>query len=88
MVVNMKEIDSMALYEAAQHGHTDIVELLIKHGADVNILSTSGNTPLIVACTNGHADVVRVLLKHGANREVHNENGHTPLMEAASAGNV
>ncbi|CAG0896138.1 unnamed protein product [Cyprideis torosa] len=70
MVVNMKEIDSMALYEAAQHGHTDIVELLIKHGADVNILSTSGNTPLIVACTNGHADI---LLEHGAHINTHSK---------------
>ena len=28
-------------------GHTDIVRLLIAHGADVNAQSSSGNTPLM-----------------------------------------
>jgi len=78
--------DCTPLMEAASAGHTDIVRLLIAHGADVNAQSSSGNTPLMYACAGGHEEVVRVLLEAGANVEVHNENGHTPLMEAASAG--
>jgi len=78
--------DCTPLMEAASAGHTDIVRLLIAHGADVNAQSSTGNTPLMYACAGGHEEVVRVLLEAGANVEVHNENGHTPLMEAASAG--
>jgi len=78
--------DCTPLMEAASAGHTDIVRLLIAHGADVNAQSSSGNTPLMYACAGGHEEVVRVLLEAGANVEDHNENGHTPLMEAASAG--
>ena len=78
--------DCTPLMEAASAGHTDIVRLLIAHGADVNAQSSSGNTPLMYACAGGHEEVVRVLLEAGAHVEDHNENGHTPLMEAASAG--
>jgi hypothetical protein len=60
--------------EAASAGHVDIVRLLVAHGADVNAVSGSGNTPLMYAC-------VSALLDNGANVEDHNENGHTPLME-------
>ena len=61
--------DCTPLMEAASAGHTDIVRLLIAHGADVNAQSSSGNTPLMYACAGGHEEVVRVLLEAGANVE-------------------
>lgn len=80
--------DCTPLMEAASAGHVDIIELLLKHGADVNAQSSTGNTPLMYACAGGHVAAVKLLLSNGANVEDHNENGHTPLMEAASAGHV
>lgn len=80
--------DCTPLMEAASAGHVEIIELLIRHGADVNAQSSTGNTPLMYACAGGHVEAVKVLLAHGANVEDHNENGHTPLMESASAGHV
>ncbi|XP_037094837.1 ankyrin repeat and KH domain-containing protein 1-like [Pollicipes pollicipes] len=80
--------DCTPLMEAATAGHVEVVRLLIKHKADVNAQSSSGNTPLMYACSGGHVEVVRALLQAGANIEDANENGHTPLMEAASAGHV
>ena len=74
--------------EAASGGYSDIVKLLIDHGANVNAKSSVGNTALTYACCGGYEDVVKILLEAGADVEHQNENGHTPLMEAASCGHV
>lgn len=42
------------------------VDLLLRHGADINARSGIGQTPLQVACHHGNKKGVRVLLKHGA----------------------
>lgn len=56
-----------ALMFAAQHGHREIVELLIARGANVNQKdSFYGMTPLIAAMQDSHAGVMTVLLEHGA----------------------
>lgn len=60
------------LIGAAQNGHTAVVELLIKHGANVNIVSYQGSrTPLGEAIDNKHVETVKALLKHGANPNQH-----------------
>jgi ankyrin repeat protein len=52
---------------AAADGHAEVVELLIKAGADIHAtLSDSGFTPFFFAVREGRTDVVRVLLKAGA----------------------
>jgi ankyrin repeat protein len=52
---------------AAAEGHTEVVELLIKAGADIHAtLPDSGFTPLFFAAREGRAEVVRALLKAGA----------------------
>ncbi len=50
---------------AASAGHLQTVELLLRHGADVNMPSGNGNTPLIYAIANGHIEIVELLLAHG-----------------------
>ena len=54
------------LYIASRHGHTNIVELLLDHGAYINTRDIVMFTPLMIAVTCGHIDVVRVLLDRGA----------------------
>lgn len=68
-----------ALHEAALNGHLDIVKLLIKNGADVNMQSFEmfKDTPLIDASANGHLDVVKYLLSHGADPTICNAKGLT-----------
>ena len=55
-----------ALMWAAAEGHAEVVEELIKAGADVRIRLASGFTPLLFATREGRTDVVKVLLKAGA----------------------
>ena len=49
-------------HEACAGGFTEIVELLLDAGADVNATASNGLTALQIALYLGHAAVVRVLL--------------------------
>ena len=51
-----------ALYLAASHGDEDLLQLLIKKGADPNISSNEGITPLLAAVTSAQPNVVKTLL--------------------------
>jgi len=73
-------------------GDKALIELLLKHGADINAraASTSGSwagwTPLHVACGNGNPDIVGLLLAHGADVNAKSDKGETPLAIAQNNG--
>ena len=46
---------------AAENGHLDVVEILVKNGADVSIRSSLGKTPLEIAEHNHHIAVAEFL---------------------------
>lgn len=76
------------LYFAAQGRHIELVQLLLDHGADPNIVSNWG-TPLHIAARRGHADIVMALLRGGADPNLPGgEKNKTPLHEAAEGGSI
>lgn len=94
---------STPLMEAAQEGHLELVQLLIKAGADVNkfytaLITNGQNTnqnitscesALSLACENGHTDVVASLIKAGAEPDrADPDKGYTPLMKASRSGQL
>ena len=54
-----------ALHLAASEGRTDVVECLIKNGADVNVTDRMGFSPLVDACRHGHLPVQKLLREAG-----------------------
>jgi len=68
-----------ALLYAARNGCYDCVEALIGAGADVDVPTPEGVTPLMIALDNDHNDVAGLLLDRGANPHVADWWGRTAL---------
>jgi ankyrin repeat protein len=72
------------LMAAAFRGQAEIVDLLIRHGAEINALDSGGNSALHWAAFGGHADCARQLIAHSASIDLRNHFGWTPLIQAAA----
>src|SRR5689334_23334963 len=58
---------STALHWASDKEDLELVQLLIKAGADVNAKTRlAGITPIFMAAKNGNASIIQLLLKAGA----------------------
>jgi len=68
-----------ALLYASRNGCADCVTALIGAGADVNVPTPEGVTPLMVSLDNDHNDVATLLLDRGANPHVTDWWGRTAL---------
>jgi ankyrin repeat protein len=54
-----------ALYAAAAFGKSDVVNLLLKRGADPNICGKGQGSPYKTALENGYSDIAAQLQRHG-----------------------
>lgn len=52
---------------AAMRNRPDLVEALVKHGADVEAVDQDGRTPILLAAVRGHYEVIKALSRAGAN---------------------
>nr|XP_002126419.1 ankyrin repeat and SOCS box protein 1 [Ciona intestinalis] len=71
------------LWLASLMGHADAVELLIKHGADLETEDIKGQTPLFAATKFNHVECVRILLQAGAKPDGSDTNISTPIYVTA-----
>jgi hypothetical protein len=76
------------LHAAATRGHTDILALLLKHGADVDARDRLNITPLHLASVEGKLEAGRCLLDHGADINPRDHRNLTPLSTAVLNGQV
>ncbi|TVR51754.1 MAG: TonB family protein [Puniceicoccaceae bacterium] len=63
---NLVRDGASLLMVAARHGDWTTAEVLLRHGAEVELGVANGSSPLVVAALEGHAEVVEVLLRGGA----------------------
>ncbi|WP_266170122.1 ankyrin repeat domain-containing protein [Dyella subtropica] len=70
------------LTQAAMLGHNDIVEALLKAGADKGAGDGDGYTPLMTAILGKHADTAALLIKYQADVNAVSARGDTPLSMA------
>lgn len=85
--VNVTNQDGFSpLHMAALHGRTELVPLLLKHGAYSGARNSSRAVPLHLACQQGHFQVVKCLLDSNAKPNKKDLGGNTPLIYACSGG--
>lgn len=74
---------------AAGNGHAEVVRLLLKHNANINIQDDlCGNNALMRATQNGHVEIVRFLLKHHTNINTQDISRNTALILAAANNKI
>ena len=76
------------LFAASRNGHVDVAQVLLDHGADVNVADALGQVPLLWALDHGHPMLVQLLLKHGANVNMQTSDNRFPLRSSVLLGNV
>ncbi len=71
---------SVLLPLAIQSQSLEMVQLLLKHGADVHYRNAVGNTALIYAILYDHPPIIHTLITHGADVNRANQDGVTALL--------
>src|SRR5690606_38110302 len=75
------------MHMAAFNGHTEVIKLLLAHGAQLDAKDAEGKTPLLHACTGAFAETVELLIEAGADvNTTEATEAFTPLMMAAGLG--
>jgi len=88
---NINHVDvygTTALHWAAQGGFTDIVDFLLRQGANINAKDNLQKTPLILAVKYGHLAVIKRLFAESPRPDfnLQDEDGYTALDWSQQAG--
>jgi ankyrin repeat protein len=74
---------------ASETGNAQMIDMLLKAGAEAKVATSNGTTPLMLAAVAGRADAIKLLLDAGADPNVtENARGETALMFAANYNRV
>jgi len=76
--INNKEIwfEDTPLHEAISCGRLNMVNVLLKNGADINIQNSLGNTPLHVAMEKKSILILKKLMKYKPNLNIRDKEGY------------
>uniref|UniRef100_A0A1I8JL13 ANK_REP_REGION domain-containing protein n=1 Tax=Macrostomum lignano TaxID=282301 RepID=A0A1I8JL13_9PLAT len=84
---DIRKRDRRALHWAAYNGSVDLIDLLVRHGAEINARDKQAFTPLHTAAACGNIFAARKLVDLGADVNAATLQGNTPLHVACLNGN-
>ena len=77
-----------ALHCATNEGYTEVLQVLIEAGADIDTLNEDGHSPLHCASDSGALEVVKMLVEAGAGVNVTDNDVRTCLILARRNGDI
>lgn len=77
-----------SLVLASYAGDIGMMEVLLKHGAGVELPDVEGRTSLHKAAERDQVEAVALLVKHGADLKSHDIHGRTPICIAVAKGSL
>ncbi len=83
-----KKLGFTPLHKAVVAGSREVVEVLLRCGAEIDIKDFDGQPPLFLAVCKGQLEIVSELLKKGADVTVKDKKGFTPLYIAVENGHA
>ena len=86
MTSNRQASTFFLLHTAANFGHLEMLRVLLRRGATVDLPTSFGVTALMTAANNGQLLTLDILLRHSANIGLQDRYGMSSLMMAASQG--
>ncbi|NKB71705.1 MAG: hypothetical protein GKR89_31915 [Candidatus Latescibacteria bacterium] len=88
LVNRRDEFLMMPLHWAARAGATECATILLRRGAEIDVVDKSKTTPIHGAANAGKDELIWLLAEYGANLEVQDATGRTPLHLATYNGRV
>lgn len=88
LIKNSSPEENVEGLRMAMGSKSEIVNIFLNAGIDVNSVYSGGRTPLMVACDSGYYATVQLLLEKGADVNSVNSNGDTPLMIACAHNKI
>jgi hypothetical protein len=67
------------LHYACSTGRLSVAEFLVANGANVNAMSPSDTTPLMMAVSSGNEVLIKFLLDKGADLRMRNHEGYSAI---------
>ena len=86
--VEWNHINGNSLHLATIGGDVDIIKAILSHGFDINIKTSEGLTPLMLATFTKKAAVVDCFLENGADPTLRDNSGRTCLHHASQRADV
>ena len=89
--VDLNYVDTMSdhvLLIVAKGGSTEILLMLLQHGADPNVASAGGQVPLHEVCFSGRLQAVQILVEFGAKTDICDSRGNSAIFYAVKADNT
>jgi ankyrin repeat protein len=87
--INQHDTDGLYfLHHLVSTNNTTIAKVLLEKGANPNVVTRAGETPLLQASRKGTLSMVKLLISYGANPDIYDENNDSPLLWAAYYGHL